>query len=55
LSVAAVEPLIAAAGAFPPEWIMLGVWLAVGLLFSVLAKRMRKKISNEEQELLILK
>ncbi len=55
LSVAAVEPLIAAAGAFPPEWIMLGVWLAIGLVFSILAKRMRKKISKEEQEMLILK
>ena len=50
----AYEPFHGAGGRIPAEWIVLGVWAALGLAFFQAAAPMRREVSEEERRRLIL-
>jgi APA family basic amino acid/polyamine antiporter len=48
------ETFLAAGGGVPPEWIVLGAWAVLGLLFFQMAAPMRANVSESEMRWLIL-
>ena len=54
LLLASLQPLLSSGGAIPPEWILIGGWLLLGLLFYFLAAPLRSQVSKDEQRWLIL-
>ena len=54
LGAAIWEPFHAAGGRIPAEWIVLGVWAGLGLVFYFAAARLRSAVSEKELRWLIL-
>jgi len=51
---AAIGPLLSSGGSIPHEWLLLGGWVVLGLLFYALAGPLRSRVSKQEQRWLIL-
>jgi amino acid transporter len=48
------QPIAGSQRLFPVEWIIIIVWVALGILFWILAHKIRAKVSEAERRTLIL-